>query len=145
MTFPDDCDILITYAQPKDENLVATTLTKYSLTAFATPEYIKKHPISKPDDLINHSCILINSMIIDDANIWRFRVNNSEQVLDYKVSGNYICDNTQTALELARNHLGNRLCAKREPGTGDRRGVNGALFHSSGGVVAGSGGYLPQT
>lgn len=106
VTFPDDCDILITYAQPKDESLVASTLTKYSVTAFATPEYIKKHPINKPDDLINHSCILIDSMIIDDANIWRFRANNSEQVLDYKVSGNYICDNTQTALELARNHLG---------------------------------------
>ena len=106
VTFPDDCDILITYAQPKDESLVASTLTKYSVTAFATPEYIKKHPINHPEDLINHSCILIDSMIIDDANIWRFRVNNSEQVLDYKVTGNYICDNTQTALELARNHLG---------------------------------------
>lgn len=106
VTFPDDCDILITYAQPKDESLVATTLTKYSVTAFASPQYIKKHPINHPDDLINHSCILIDSMIIDDANIWRFRAHNSEQTLDYKVSGNYICDNTQTALELARNHLG---------------------------------------
>jgi len=104
--FPDDCDILISYAQPKDENLVAMTLTKYSVTAFATPEYIKKHPINHPDDLINHSCILIDSMIVDDANIWRFRSNHSKQVQDYKVTGNYICDNTQTALELARNHLG---------------------------------------
>lgn len=106
VAFPDDCDILITYAQPKAESLVASTLTKYSVTAFASPEYINQHPISHPDDLINHSCILIDSMIIDDANIWRFRSHNGEQVLDYKVSGNYICDNTQTALELARNHLG---------------------------------------
>ena len=106
VTFPDDCDILITYAQPKDESLVATTLMKYSITAFATPQYIKNNPISNPDDLINHSCILIDSMIIDDANIWRFSAHNSEQILDYKVTGNYICDNTQTALELARNHLG---------------------------------------
>lgn len=106
VTFPDDCDILITYAQPKDENLVARTLTKYSVTAFATPEYIKKQPINNPDDLINHSCILMDSMIVDDANIWRFRASNREEVLDYKVSGNYICDNAQTALELARNHLG---------------------------------------
>lgn len=106
VAFPDDCDILITYAQPKDESLVASILTKYSVTAFASPEYINKHPISHPDDLINHSCILIDSMIIDDANIWRFRSHNGEKILDYKVSGNYICDNTQTALELARNHLG---------------------------------------
>lgn len=25
---------------------------------------------------------------------------------DYHVKGNYVCDNTQSALELARNHLG---------------------------------------
>ena len=106
VSFPDDYDILITYAQPKDENLVASVLTKYSVTAFASPEYISKHPIKSPDDLINHSCILIDSMIVDDANIWRFRVHGSEDVRDYKVMGNYICDNTQTALELARNHLG---------------------------------------
>lgn len=106
VSFPDDCDILITYAQPKDESLVAYQLTKYSVTAFATPEYIQKRPINSPDDLIKHSCILLDSILVDDANIWRFRVHGSEEVRDYKVTGNYICDNTQTALELARNHLG---------------------------------------
>ncbi|ELW1648768.1 LysR family transcriptional regulator [Enterobacter oligotrophicus] len=106
VSFPDDCDILITYAPPKDENLVACLLTQYSVTAFATPEYIKKHPVNSPEDLSNHSCILLESILVDDSNIWRFRVHNSEDVRDYKVSGNYICDNTQTALELARNHLG---------------------------------------
>ena len=45
-------------------------------------------------------------MLIDDANIWRFRVHGSDSVHDYRVTGNYICDNTQTALELARNNLG---------------------------------------
>jgi DNA-binding transcriptional LysR family regulator len=85
---------------------VASVLTKYSVTAFATKEYLNNHPISGPDDLINHSCILIDSMLVDDANIWRFRAHGSEFVHDYKVTGNYICDNTQTALELARNNLG---------------------------------------
>lgn len=106
VSFPDDCDVLITYAQPKDENLVASVLTKYSVTAFATKEYLETHPITGPKDLANHSCILIDSMLVNDANIWRFRVHGSEEVLDYKVTGNYICDNTQTALELARNNLG---------------------------------------
>lgn len=45
-------------------------------------------------------------MLVDEANIWRFRVHGSETVYDYRVTGNYICDNTQTALELARNNLG---------------------------------------
>jgi len=106
VTFPDDCDILLTYAQPKDENLVASVLTKYSVTAFATKEYLEKHPLSSPEELIHHSCILIDSMLVDDANIWRFRVHGTEEIRDYKVTGNYICDNTQTALELARNNLG---------------------------------------
>lgn len=106
VSFPEDCDILITYAQPKDENLVASVLTQYSVTAFATKDYLNLHPISGPDDLINHSCILIDSMLVDDANIWRFRAHGSEDICDYKVTGNYICDNTQTALELARNNLG---------------------------------------
>ena len=106
VSFPDDCDILITYAPPKDENLVASVLTKYSVTAFATEEYLNKNPISGPDELIHHSCILIDSMLVDDANIWRFRAHGSDDILDYKVTGNYICDNTQAALELARNNLG---------------------------------------
>jgi DNA-binding transcriptional LysR family regulator len=45
-------------------------------------------------------------MLVDDANIWRFRTHGSDNVQDYRVTGNYICDNTQTALELARNNLG---------------------------------------
>jgi hypothetical protein len=35
-------------------------------------------------------------------------------VHDYRVTGNYICDNTQTALELAEIILA-LFCAKREP------------------------------
>ncbi|PNF12942.1 LysR family transcriptional regulator [Enterobacter cancerogenus] len=106
VSFPDDCDILITYAPPKDESLVATVLRKYSVTAFATVDYLKQHPISSPQDLKDHSCILIDSMMVNDANIWPFRVPGSNDICDYKVTGNYICDNTQTALELARNNLG---------------------------------------
>lgn len=70
--FPDDCDVLITYAHPKDESLVASFITKYVVTAFASKEYLAQHPISTPEELEHHSCILIDSMMIDDANIWRF-------------------------------------------------------------------------
>lgn len=104
--FPDDCDVLITYAQPKDESLVASFITKYTVTAYASPAYLARHPISHPEELEHHSCILIDSMMIDDANIWRFNVSGSQEIRDYRVTGNYVCDNTQSALELARNHLG---------------------------------------
>ncbi|MDL4616382.1 LysR family transcriptional regulator [Citrobacter amalonaticus] len=104
--FPDDCDVLITYAHPKDESLVASFITKYAVTAFASPTYLEKHSLSRPEDLEHHSCILIDSMMIDDANIWRFNSAGSKEMQDYRVTGNYVCDNTQSALELARNHLG---------------------------------------
>ena len=104
--FPDDCDILITYAHPKDESLVASFITKYAVMAFASPEYLKNRPINRPEDLEHHSCILIDSMMIDDANIWRFTSADGKEMRDYRVTGNYICDNTQSALALARNHLG---------------------------------------
>ncbi|EML9987722.1 MULTISPECIES: LysR family transcriptional regulator [Citrobacter] len=104
--FPDDCDVLITYAHPKDESLVASFITKYAVTAFASQTYLEKHPLSRPEDLEHHSCILIDSMMIDDANIWRFNSAGSKEMRDYCVTGNYVCDNTLSALELARNHLG---------------------------------------
>lgn len=104
--FPDDCDVLITYAHPKDESLVASFITKYAVTAFASPTYLEKYPLRRPEDLEHHSCILIDSMMIDDANIWRFNSAGSKEMRDYRVTGNYVCDNTQSALELARNHLG---------------------------------------
>ncbi|MSE47739.1 LysR family transcriptional regulator, partial [Escherichia coli] len=104
--FPDDCDVLITYAHPKDESLVASFITKYAVTAFASQTYLEKHPLSRPEDLEHHSCILIDSMMIDDANIWRFNSAGSKEMRDYRVTGNYVCDNTLSALELARNHLG---------------------------------------
>lgn len=104
--FPDDCDILITYAHPKDESLVSSFITKYAVTAFASQEYLNQHPISSPEELEHHSCILIDSMMIDDANIWRFSATGSQEIRDYRVTGNYVCDNTQSALALAHNHLG---------------------------------------
>ncbi len=104
--FPDDCDVLITYARPKDESLVASFITKYAVMAFASPEYLRNHPINCPEDLEHHSCILIDSMMIDDANIWRFTTLESKEMRDYRVTGNYVCNNTQSALALARNHLG---------------------------------------
>ncbi|GHD95656.1 LysR family transcriptional regulator [Pseudocitrobacter faecalis] len=104
--FPDDCDVLITYAQPKDESLVASFITKYSVTAFASPSYLNKHPIHGPEELAQHSCILIDSMMIGDSNIWRFSTGENKSAVDYRVKGNYVCDNTQSALELARNDLG---------------------------------------
>ncbi|MBW6054899.1 hypothetical protein HTZ85_13470 [Escherichia coli] len=46
---------LISYAPPKDESLVASFITQYAVTAYASQRYLEKHPISRPDELEHHS------------------------------------------------------------------------------------------
>lgn len=106
LSFPSDADIMLTYAMPKDESLVATTLTSFSVTGFASPDYLQQNPISSPEELANHSCILMQSMLINDTNIWKFSQQADRAEKDYSVTGKYICDNTNTAIELARHGLG---------------------------------------
>lgn len=105
MTFPEDADILFTYANPADESLVALNLARFPVQAYAAPTYLLENPISSPEELHNHSCILTHSVLIEDANVWQFQSNNKVSI-KYRVTGNYICDNSMTAIELARHGLG---------------------------------------
>ncbi len=70
-------------------------------------------------------------MMIDDANIWRFNVAGSKEVRDYRVKGNYVCDNTQSALELARNHLGIAFAPDKSVQSDLQDGTPGALAFST--------------
>lgn len=106
VTFPDDADILLTYARPKDESLVACSLASFAFSAYASPEYLAQHPIESPEQLANHSCILMQSMLIDDNNIWNFCQHGRDERKEYKVTGKYICDNIYAATELARHGMG---------------------------------------
>lgn len=128
--FPDDCDVLISYAPPKDESLVASFITQYAVTAYASQRYLEKHPISRPDELEHHSCILIDSMMIDDANIWRFNVAGSNRGAGLsregklrlrqhaicagagtKSPGDCVCARQKCAERPARRHAGALLSA----------------------------------
>ncbi|HFT8658701.1 TPA: LysR family transcriptional regulator [Enterobacter cloacae] len=104
MEFPEDCDILLTYTQPKDDSLVALKVASLSVQAYASPSYLEVNPIFSPQDLYQHSCILTHSVLTGVSNKWHFSNNNS--TIEYKVSGNYICDNSMTAIELAKKGLG---------------------------------------
>ncbi|MCW4989837.1 LysR substrate-binding domain-containing protein [Enterobacter mori] len=104
MEFPEDCDILLTYTEPKDDSLVALKVASLSVQAYASPSYLDANPIFSPQDLYQHSCILIHSALTGMSNIWHF--SNNKSTAEYKVSGNYICDNSMTAIELAKQGLG---------------------------------------
>ncbi|MHA6673467.1 LysR family transcriptional regulator [Enterobacter mori] len=104
MEFPDDCDILLTYTEPKDDSLVALKVASLSVQAYASPSYLEANPIFSPQDLYQHSCILIHSALTGVSNTWHF--SNNKSTTEYEVSGNYICDNSMTAVELAKQGLG---------------------------------------
>lgn len=104
MEFPEDCDILLTYTEPKDDSLVALKVASLSVQAYASPSYLEANPIFSPQDLHQHSCILIHSVLTGVSNIWHFSKDKS--IMEYKVSGKYICDNSLTAIELAKQGLG---------------------------------------
>jgi DNA-binding transcriptional LysR family regulator len=106
LAFPDDADVLLTYARPKDESLVANTISSFVVSAYASPDYLAQHPIDTPEQLVNHTCILMQSMLIDETNIWHFTSGRDGETHQYKVAGNYICDNIHAATELARHGLG---------------------------------------
>ncbi len=81
-------------------------------------------------------------MIISDANIWRFNVAGSKEVRDYRVKGNYVCDNTQSALELTRITWG--LCLRDKSVQSDLQdGTLVPCFQQPYEWWLESGGYLP--
>ncbi|STI82035.1 LysR family transcriptional regulator [Escherichia coli] len=53
-------------------------------------------------------------MMIDDANIWRFNVAGSKEVRDYRVKGNYVCDNTQSGAGAGTKSPGDCVCARQK-------------------------------
>lgn len=106
LTFPADADIMLTYARPKDESLVACSLTSFSVSAYASPAYLANNPIASPEELAEHSCILMQSMLINETNIWKFTQQDIGSEKEYSVTGKYICDNTNAGIELARHGLG---------------------------------------
>lgn len=100
-----DWDILFSLHQPKDETLVARSVAMFSMGIFASPHYLAKHPIEHPQELTDHSCILIE-MLGRRENTWQYRDPDRGEVINFVVTGSYVCDQIQPAIELAKNGLG---------------------------------------
>lgn len=98
-------DIFFSLHQPKDETLVARPVAMFSMGVFASPKYIASHPIKHPQELASHKCILIG-MLGRQENTWQYREPLTGDIVNFVVTGDYICDQIQPAIELARNGLG---------------------------------------
>ena len=106
LVFPDDCDIMIAYSQPRDEDLVSILLSQGVARVYASPDYLHRNPIQSPEELSAHSCILLHSALKTDFNNWELLKAGDTLANTYHVTGKYVCDNAFTAAALARNGLG---------------------------------------
>ncbi|WP_421263001.1 LysR family transcriptional regulator [Aeromonas sp. 602200] len=102
-----DWDILFSLHMPKDENLIARPVASFRTGLFASPEYLAAHSFEDPQDISNHPCILHQLLVLGgNQNMWQYRDNSSGEIKNLIVSGNYICDHSQPAIELAKHGLG---------------------------------------
>lgn len=104
--FPDDCDILLSYTPPQSEDLVSKKLFNFSFRAYATPIFLGKNRLNSPFDLEKKNCILIKNFLLGDENKLNIKNLKNGQNSEVTVHGNYICDSSLVAIELAKQHLG---------------------------------------
>lgn len=100
-----DWDIFFSLHQPKDETLVARPVAMFSMGIFASPKYLESNPIEHPQELTSHKCILIE-MLGRQENNWQYIDPLTGDIVNILVVGDYVCDQIQPAIELARNGLG---------------------------------------
>lgn len=102
--FDSDCDLLISFFQPQNENLIARPLTRFRVGLFASPDYIAHSPLIEPTELAQHRCITLR-LLGGSRNTWSC-YNSQGQLVDVAVNGTSICDNILPAIELAKQGLG---------------------------------------
>ena len=107
LNFDNNCDILISYAPPKNENLIARKLRTIRMNIFSTDELHNKHPIRTINDISQVPFILqkpllshngINYISLTDA--------NTGEIKNVVISGDYTFDNALTAINASRSGLG---------------------------------------
>lgn len=105
--FHDDCDVLITYTLPQNQNLIARKVTSLKMNVFGTDECYKKNPFSNAEELSNCPFILLRSLIFDGVrNTFNVTSHDTHEIKTVSVSGDFIFDNTWTALQFCRQGVG---------------------------------------
>ena len=92
-------DLAIRFGRLQDSSLIARKIAPRRLYMCASPEYLKKHGTpEKLEDLKNHNCLrgFLSS--------WQFEIDN--EVINYKVSGNWRSNNGNTLLVAAEKGIG---------------------------------------
>lgn len=104
---PENADVMVSYVQPLDKNLIATKACTLRLNIFSTDEFHRDHPFSSFRQLAEHPFILMNSLgqtqdknILDIKNI---KTGEAERIM---VSGSLHFDNGYIAADACRQGMG---------------------------------------
>jgi DNA-binding transcriptional LysR family regulator len=96
-------DIAVRSGEAADENLIARRICFMERVICAAPSYLKKHGVPRtPDDLLNHSCILVSAQ--PNLAYWPFDAPDGPRSV--KVHGTVTANNAETAVQLAILGLG---------------------------------------
>ncbi|CDG22985.1 Transcriptional regulator, LysR family [Xenorhabdus poinarii G6] len=90
--YSNNLDLALRFGQLTDSQLIATPLATSERILVASPEYVKDHLISQPNELKNHNCLLFSYPGLLQQT---WCLHKSEQQTEIIVSGNLRSDNSQ--------------------------------------------------
>jgi DNA-binding transcriptional LysR family regulator len=104
--FSDDCDILFTHSLPDNDELIARNIASIPANIYGTRDMIARYPIHSIEDYGHSPCILFFSHMEDNHNIWYINDDSHKEIRKIIISGDFACDNSYAAIELAKAGLG---------------------------------------
>lgn len=110
--FDDECDILISYIQPRDTNLISRKIVSLDMNIYASDFYHQKAVFQRPDELCEKDFILLAPLLTkDNTNVIMIKNINTNEYFNINVKGKFIFDNAYTALQLCRSGYGYLLAS----------------------------------
>jgi DNA-binding transcriptional LysR family regulator len=106
--FNDDCDILITYALPENQSLVARKLHSIKMNIYSTDDFYASHPFNTLEELSLHPFLLLNTLPGNKVNENTLEITDVKENIKKKITvhGDVIFDNSYAALESCSRGLG---------------------------------------
>jgi len=97
-------DVVIRVGASPDSNLIGKYLCSADLCMYASPDYLEKSnvPLSVPDDLDKHRCLLMNA--VSKRSQWQFQKGDEIKVIDFEPA--FSCDNFYVLQQMAIDGFG---------------------------------------
>jgi len=99
-------DLAIRTGDLPESNLIARTLAPLHSVVCASPDYLAKHPIERPEELEQHNCLTFSYS--SNADHWEFfeSTESPTQPISVRVDGNYQVNNSEALKQAVIQGLG---------------------------------------